>query len=287
LSALTKVAVALLVVASLLLSAGVVVFVNKADEFGKSMQVKTDMLTKEQAAAADTRAQLDAAHAELQTAAAAANARVAQLQGELTSAQAAAQAAKSELATRDQEKKNVEVAMQNMVKVQEGLQGQLGAASQQVSELRKIRDQLVEERHTLNVQLTDAMAKVDALDRQRKNAEERAASARAEADDIMSKAQNAGIALGPNTPNRTNRGAQPLEGVVKQVFNAGGKPWASISLGAKDNVEKGMRFNVVNNNEFLGYLTVQTADTSEAAGVLEGPGVNKVKQGDEVKTQLQ
>jgi len=287
LSALTKVAVALLVVASLLLSAGVVVFVNKTDEVGKSMKAAQDKLATEQTAHADTRAQLAAAHAELQTEAAAANARVAALQSELTSAQAAAQVAKSELATRDQEKKNVEVAMQNMVKVQEGLQGQLGAASQQVSELRKIRDQLVEERHTLNVQLTDAIAKVDALDRQRKNAEERAAGARAEADDLMSKAKNAGIALGGSTPNRTNRGAPELEGVVKQVFNAGGKPWASISLGAKDNVEKGMRFNVVNNNEFLGYLTVQTADTSEAAGVLEGPGVSKVKQGDEVKTQLQ
>jgi hypothetical protein len=287
LSALTKVAVALLVVASLLLSAGVVVFVNKTEEVGKTMAAAQDKLKTEQAAHADTRAQLAAAHAELQTEAAAANARVAQLQSELTSAQAAAQAAKSELATRDQEKKNVEVAMQNMVSVQKGLQDQLGAATQQVTELRGFRDKLVGERHELNVQLTDALAKIDALDRQRKNAEERAASARAEADDVRNKAQNAGVAIGPNTPNRTNQGAQPLEGVVKQVFNAGGKPWASISLGAKDNVEKGMRFNVVNNNEFLGYLTVQTADTSEAAGVLEGPGVNKVKQGDEVKTQLQ
>ena len=48
-----------------------------------------------------------------------------------------------------------------------------------------------------------------------------------------------------------------------------------------------MRFNVVNNNEFLGYLTVQTTEPDEAAGVLEGPGVTKVKQGDQVKTQLQ
>ena len=70
-------------------------------------------------------------------------------------------------------------------------------------------------------------------------------------------------------------------------FNAGGKPWAYISLGSKDNVKKDMRFNVVNNNEFLGYLIIQSTEPNNAAGVLEGPGVNKIKSGDQVKTQLQ
>jgi hypothetical protein len=286
LSALTKVAVALLVVASLLLSAGVVVFVNKVDHFDTALKVSNDAAKKEQAARADAQAQLAAANAELQSQAKDANARLAALQTELTSAQATAQAARGELAAREQEKKGVEVAMQNMVKVQEGLQGQLAAATQQVTDLRKIRDQLVDERHTLNVQLTDAVAKVDALDRQRKNAEERAAGARAEADSAKEQLAAAGITAGSRM-TRGVRGTEPLEGVVSGVFNAGGKPWASISLGSKDNVEKGMQFKVVNNNEFLGYLTVQTTEPTEAAGVLEGPGVTKVKQGDQVKTQLQ
>jgi hypothetical protein len=277
----------LLVVASLLLSAGVVVFVNKVDAYQTTVQTTTDQYRKEQTAHSDTRNQLAAAQSELLSSAKDANARIAALQTELTTAQAAVQAAKGDLAARDQEKKGVEVAMQNMVKVQEGLQNQLAAATQQVSELRKIRDQLVEERHTLNVQLTDAVAKVDALDRQRRNAEERAAGARAEADDLMGKMQKAGFANVGSLPNRGGPGGPALEGVVSGVFNAGGKPWASISLGSKDNVEKGMRFNVVNNNEFLGYLTVQTTEPTEAAGVLEGPGVGKVKQGDQVKTQLQ
>ena len=71
------------------------------------------------------------------------------------------------------------------------------------------------------------------------------------------------------------------------MFNAGNKPWASITIGSKDMVEKGMKFNVVNGSEFLGYLTIQTAEPTEAAGVLEGPKVEKVKSGDLVKTQLQ
>jgi hypothetical protein len=287
LSALTKVAVALLVVASLLLSAGVVVFVNKVDHFDTSLKTTNDSFKKEQAAHADTRAQLAAASADLQSQAKDANARLAALQTELTTAQATAQAARGELAAREQEKKGVEVAMQNMVKVQEGLQGQLAAATQQVTDLRKIRDQLVDERHTLNVQLTDAVAKIDALDRQRKNAEERAATAMGENQQMKERMAGAGFPDAGSLPNRTGRGSEPLEGVVSGVFNAGGKPWASISLGSKDNVAKGMQFKVVNNNEFLGYLTVQTTEPTEAAGVLEGPGVTKVKQGDQVKTQLQ
>lgn len=286
-SALTKVAVALLVVASLMLSAGVVVFVNKVDHFQTTLDTSKMAFTKEQAAHADTRAQLASANTELLSQAKDSNARLAALQTELTTAQATAQAARGELAAREQEKKGVEVAMQNMVKVQEGLQGQLSAANTQVTELRKIRDQLVEERHTLNVQLTDAVAKIDALDRQRKNAEERATVSQKEAETASGKLADLGYKDLKSVPNRTNRGAEPLEGVVNGVFNAGGKQWASISLGSKANVEKGMRFNVVNNNEFLGYLTVQTTEPDEAAGVLEGPGVTKVKQGDQVKTQLQ
>jgi regulator of replication initiation timing len=287
LSALTKVAVALLVVASLMLSAGVVVFVNKVDHFETALKTTNESYKKEQAAHNDTRSQLATANSELLSQAKDSNARLAALQTELTTAQATAQAARGELAAREQEKKGVEVAMQNMVKVQEGLQGQLGAATQQVTELRKIRDQLVEERHTLNVQLTDAVAKIDALDRQRKNAEERAASNQARVDDLATRMQKAGFSSPESLPNRGVAGGPALEGVVSGVFNAGGKPWASISLGSKANVEKGMRFNVVNNNEFLGYLTVQTTEPDEAAGVLEGPGVTKVKQGDQVKTQLQ
>jgi hypothetical protein len=98
-------------------------------------------------------------------------------------------------------------------------------------------------------------------------------------------AKMAAAGFRPDTlPKRLNEGTPVLEGVVSSVFPAGGKPWASISLGAKDNVVKGMKFNVVNNNEFLGYLTTEP---NEATGVLDGPAVEKVHTGDQVKTQLQ
>ena len=97
---------------------------------------------------------------------------------------------------------------------------------------------------------------------------------------------NAGIPLNA-IPSRIAAGTPNLQGVVNSVFVAGGKPWASISIGSKDNVTKDMKFNVVSDDEFLGYLTIQSTEPNEAIGVLEGPKVDKVRTGNQVKTQLQ
>jgi len=286
LSALTKIAVVLLVVASLLLSAGVVVFVNKSEDMTKTLEASKTSYNREMAGHKDTRAQLEALNANMLAMAKDNNNRIDALKQESAGKDAKILDLQNQLAKLDQDKKGMEVALASMTKVQEGLQAQFAASQQQVTDLRKIRDQLVDERHTLNVSLTDALAKVDALDRARKNAEERLQGKSAALDDLESKVRTAGLDI-RSLPNRTNAGAPPLEAVVHEVFNAGGKPWASISIGSQDMVEKGMKFNVVNNNEFLGYLTIQTTEPTEAAGVLEGPKVEKVKTGDQVKTNLQ
>src|SRR5438552_2302087 len=268
-----------------MLSAGVVVFVNKDEHWKASATSAEESMRRERAGRLEARQQGDALNSQLQLVSNEANNRAQALRKEISDRDAQVLDLKNQVAKVDQEKKAAEVATQNMAKVQEGLQQQLAAAHAEVAAIRKIRDDLVAERFQLNTQLTDALAKVDALDRARKNAEERAAGARAQLDDLESKVKNAGFSLG-NIPNRTNAGAPELEGVINGVFSAGGKPWASISLGSKQNVTKDMKFNVVNNNEFLGYLTIQTAEPDEAAGVLEGPKVDKIHQGDQVKTQL-
>ena len=285
-SALTKIAVVLLVVASLLLSAGVVVFVNKVEDFRKTQMAQKDRADQESAANKNAQVQVQSLNAQLVSTSKDFNNQITALKTESSGKDATILDLKNQVAKLDQDKKGVEVAMGNLTKVQEGLQGQLAAAQAQITDLRKYRDQLVDERHSLNVQLTDALAKVDALNRAYKNAEERLQGKSAQLDDLQNKVKSAGLDIG-NLPKRGNEGAPQLEAVVSSVFNAGSKPWASITIGSKDNVEKGMKFNVINNNECLGYLTIQTTEPTEAAGVLEGPKVDKVKTGDQVKTQLQ
>jgi predicted nucleic acid-binding Zn-ribbon protein len=286
LSALTKIAVVLLVVASLLLSAGVVVFVNKVENFKQTADSTKTQLDLANASAREARAQYESTNAQLVKVQQELNGRIESKNQEIATLNNNILDLKNQIAKVESDKKVSDVALAEMTKAQEGLQQQLNGAYQQVTELRGIRDKLVDERHSLNVQLTDALSKVDALDRARKVAEEKAAGARTQLDDLRLKVVQAGLSP-ENLPKRTAEGTPTLEGVVNQVFTAGSKPWASISLGSKDNVVKGMQFKVVNNNEFLGYLTIQTTEPNEATGVLDGPNVEKVHAGDQVKTQLQ
>jgi len=286
LSALTKIAVVLLVVASLLLSAGVVVFVNKVEHFKDTADAAQAKYDKEFSYNKDLVQQVASVNALILKTQGDANRSIDQLKQDVAAKDNAALDLKSQLAKLETDKKVVEVALANMTKVQEGLQGQLAASQGQITDLRKNLASVTDERHSINVQLTDALSKVDALDRARKAAEEKAARAQASLGELEAQMASAGFRR-DTLPKRLNEGSPVLEGVVSSVFPAGGKPWASISLGAKDNVVKGMKFNVVNNNEFLGYLTIQTTEPNEATGVLDGPAVEKVHTGDQVKTQLQ
>jgi len=286
LSALTKIAVVLLVVASLLLSAGVVVFVNKVEHFKNTADEATAMYNKEVLVRKDATQQVAALNAALLSQTELANKAAETLKGEVATKEAAIVDLKNQLAKLETDKKVIEVALADMTRTQQGIQGLLAAAQAQVTELRASLDKTVNERDHVNVALTDALAKVDALERARRNLEEQKAGLRASLEDLEARMKKAGFTR-ETLPARVAEGTPVLEGVVKDVFSAGSKPWASITLGSKDNVTKGMKFNVINNNEFLGYLTIQTTEPNEATGVLDGPAVEKVHTGDQVKTQLQ
>jgi hypothetical protein len=77
-----------------------------------------------------------------------------------------------------------------------------------------------------------------------------------------------------------------LDGVIRGTSVIAGVPYATISLGSADAVEKNMQFKVIDGDRFLGYLTVDTVEPHEATGRLEGPHVDDIKGGVEVKTQL-
>lgn len=285
-SALTKIGVVLLVVCSLLLSSGIVVFVNKVDHFKKLHEGEKQEKEKQVQLFNEMKAQYDLVVARERETVTGLNGRIDALKKEISDRDGKILELNGQITKLDQDKKAVEVALATMTQTLQGAQTQLGAAQEQIKDLRKIRDDLVAERHSLNQQLTDALAKVDALSRQVKIVEERNQGLRAQVQELDAKFVAIGVDP-KSAPRRTSAGTPTLEGVVNTVFNAGGKSWASISIGSKDNVTKDMKFNIINDKEFLGYLTIQTIEPNEAAGVLEGPKVERIKTGDLVKTQLQ
>jgi len=96
-----------------------------------------------------------------------------------------------------------------------------------------------------------------------------------------------GIPLLPWPQRRGDAGQADinLRGVIKETRMINQTLYGTISIGSTQNVQKGMRFKVVNDGNFLGYLTVDTVDAEDAVGHLTGPSLNQVRKGSQVWTQ--
>ncbi|MDB5294380.1 MAG: hypothetical protein JWO31_363 [Phycisphaerales bacterium] len=78
-----------------------------------------------------------------------------------------------------------------------------------------------------------------------------------------------------------------LRGVIKNYRRIAGSDWATVSLGADDRVTKGMRLKVFDpdRKDFLAYLTVDTVESTQSVGRLEGPSPERVRPNAEVRTR--
>jgi hypothetical protein len=70
---------------------------------------------------------------------------------------------------------------------------------------------------------------------------------------------------------------------IRARRNINGVEYATVSLGAVNHVEKGMRMRVVDGDEFLGHLIIDLVEQDESVGHLEGPKIEKIKKGSDVK----
>jgi hypothetical protein len=80
-----------------------------------------------------------------------------------------------------------------------------------------------------------------------------------------------------------------INGIVRDFKSINGVPYATISLGSAEAVTRGMRFNIIDpqHNKFLGFLTVETVGVHESTGRIDGPLVTQIKPNiSEVRTQL-
>jgi hypothetical protein len=97
------------------------------------------------------------------------------------------------------------------------------------------------------------------------------------------------IPLAPPDSNRSGgRPAPPADaphvrGVVRAVRSINGTRYATVSVGTSQRVTNGMQLKVVDGDDFLSYLTVDSAGPDEAVGHLTGPSVDRVKAGSQVR----
>ncbi len=287
-SALTKVFIVLHVVLTMLLTAGLIVFVNRTENWKQVSADTQAKLVSAQQAERELNVQLQVVKADD-------NHKITALQGQLASAQNDIGTAQQTISSKDAQiaqltsdaavKDNQITNLGEAVKV---AQAQNGEQQKTIAKLREDESGLQKQNNDLNLAVSKLNNQLEVTERQRRNLAEESvqqASDLKAAQDIIHESH---LDRGQTATIIDHTPTIPLSGVVRDKRVIAGVPYATISLGSADAVQKNMQFKVIDpaRNQFLGYLTVDTVEPHEATGRLSGPHPDAVHAGVEVRTQL-
>lgn len=287
-SALTKLFVILLVVCSLLLTASVVVYVNRVENFQQANNTTERKLQAAEARANDLANQVQILNQQKTDGQNA-------LRGQLATRDTTINALQQSLADAQSSNADLSVKLQTAVlALQEAAEGQKAAQAmsaqlhQQSGDLRSDVDKLVKSNVDLNAAVSDLTNKLEVTTRDMRFYQEQLTQAQAKSQQLEARVKDLGGSTVSLAAAGTGAGAPAINGVIRETRDISGVPYATISVGSSDNVVKGMKFNVIDRQQgtFLGILTVDTVEPNAATGRLEGPRLNQVGPGSEVRTQL-
>lgn len=290
-STLTKVFVVLLVVLSLVMSAGLVVFINRQQPFkadnerlSKELDVQrqlasvaNDQVAKEKAQAAAIVTEQNKEITSLQNAVADAQSKVGDLNVKFAGVQ---QNLTLQIAANTSASQALTIAQDSITRQNANI-----AALQTAND--KLRGQSVDD----NTRITDLTQALNVATRHGKYAEEQVAQLQQQVSSQGELLRKYNI----SPAGRNDQGAindvpsVNINGVVRDYSKINGVPYATISLGSADAVRRGMKFRVIDptHNQWLGYLTVDSVQAHDATGHVEGPGVDRIQANvSEVRTQL-
>lgn len=286
-SALTKIFVVLVVILAIVQTAGMVVWVNRSQNYVTTQNKLSSDLKIANARASSAEAQHDvdkAALVQVQTA----------MQKQIDAERVAGDQLKTALADRDTQIAQLNSNLAQATAAQKSSVDALGVAQKTLdtqnaamADLRKsnldLNNRVVEQAVAIN-EMTN---KYEVADRQWKDAQEQITQLQSDNQkkDVMLHQHG----ISESTPPVNGESLVRVEGIVRARQEIGGVPYATISIGSADQVTKGMQFKVIDpqaKDPFLGYLIVDRVEPNEAIGHLTGPRVNDVRPGVEVRTQL-
>jgi hypothetical protein len=288
LSPLTKLFVALLVIVSMLNAAAIVVFVNQAQPLKPALDAA-------QAQLAAAHAQVDAANAAREHTEGQYNTEV-QLhqkdnsdnQTKLTAIESDLNNSKVTIARLQADNTNLQAAV-NTANVQLST-STAGKLQDQVTQLRTSNDTLAKQNEEFGRRTAQLTSILDSLQAKDEETQEQLAQVKDDKQKLAAALKDRGYDpdMILQAPVANEVGAASIEGVVADKSVINGNTFITISVGSSQGVQKGMKFYVVNGSEFLGIVTIDTVDTDDAIGKLEGSPdkVALVQKGHEVKTQL-
>jgi hypothetical protein len=286
-SALTKVFVLLLVLLSIIQTAGVVVFVNREQNLAANLRSQKDSFLAAKAgesAAADALAakeqQYTNIQAELQNVRNLNNQMIEQLRGAAADkdAQIAQLTSQSQLAMAAQKGATDALAV---------AQKSIDSQNQQIADLRKIDLDMQKNSSENSIALAEMTNKFDTVNRQWRDALEQNTQLQNETKNLHGIMNRSGI--NENSPTINTQSLVQVEGVVNKRESVNGVQMATISIGSADQVTKGMQLKVIDptsSDPFLAYIEVDRVEPNQAIGHLTGPHVDRVRPGSEVRSQL-
>jgi hypothetical protein len=283
LSFLTKLFVVLLVVCSLMQTAAIVVYVNRSEDVGATNKKLAGDLAAARNQLNSANADSAAAHTALTTAAQASAQREGELARRITDGERQNQDALAQAAQATKEKQVADMSIASTAAALQSAQAENKGLQSLADDMRTKTDDLVRQNGELNIRLTDLDNRNRVLGRSDEFNRERITELETQVKTMQQHGatSNAGAEAAPTPPG-------PINAKVSSVDVIGGKKWATITVGSADNVQKGMKFNVVNSQsgEYLGSMTVERVEPNEAIGEVEGAKIDKIQAGVEARTQL-
>ena len=288
-SPLTKTFVILHVVLSMLVTAGLIVFINRVEDYRTLNVTAGAELTNARAQLATAKAEAQATRAGADSAVLAANNQASAVRGQLDTANQTILSLRGEIAKRDASLASAQAALQGAQTAMGAAQSNQGVLQAQLIETRKTGDENQRKLTDANLAISDLSNRNQVLERQLRNAMEEIAAINEERQNNPGQAgANEGAGAAAGTAGGATAAAN-INGVIRATQTIGGIKYATISVGSADAVRKGMEFRVVggqNGNQFLGYVTVTNVEPHEAVGRLSGPRVGEVAPENEVRTRL-
>jgi hypothetical protein len=288
-SVLTKTFVLLVVILSIVMTAGMVVYVNRSQNFVAAdktqkatinrLQAQNAALTTQIGLMGDERTQIQQS---MQRQVDDANNTIRQLQLDLAKSATDLAQVNANLAQTTAAQKSATDALTVAQKT-------IDTQGQTIADARKSVDDLTKKNAELSFAINDMTNKYEVVNRQERDDREQIAQLQSDNKKYQEMLHKNGISEG-SSRTLTGEPLVKVAGTVRSVQNIGGVPYATISIGAADQVTKGMQLKVIDpkaQDPFLGYLIVDRVEPNEAFGHLTGPRINDVRANEaEVRSQL-
>ncbi|HEY1687059.1 MAG TPA: hypothetical protein VGG19_20030 [Tepidisphaeraceae bacterium] len=285
-SVLTRIFVGLLIVCSLMMSAGIIVFVNRTEQFQQTITATKDQMAAMQHQNQEQLNEANALRTDAEAKAVAAEAQSAGYQKDLSTAQQQLAERGVQLAETN---KNLSLAQVQLAGVSQAMRASESTKAQLLREEEANRtqlDRLTRSNTELNGRVSDLTNQLDVTERDRKYLSEQLAESQSQAARQAAALKNAGVSQ--QQAAATPAASSNINGTVTDVKPINGIQYATISVGASQGVQAGTEFKVIDQEKgvFLGTLKIDTVEPNEAIGRLDGPHIDQVHTGNQVRTQL-